>query len=209
MACGKRVARRLGAWVCFADESGLTLRPAKARTWAPRGHTPLVRVAGRGGRRISIAGLVCYRSGRHGRLIYRVMIHRGRRGEPKGLREPDFARLLDAAHQQLGGPIVLVWDGLPGHTSAAMRHLIAARPWLRVYQLPGYAPELNPTENVWSNLRRGLANLATGTVTDLAHKAKSRLKRIQYRPDLVDSFLAATGLSPPSPPLQSDMTPRP
>jgi hypothetical protein len=34
-----------------------------------------------------------------------------------------IAALLDAAHQQLGGPIVPVWDGLPGHRSAAMRHL--------------------------------------------------------------------------------------
>ena len=59
------------------------------------------------------------------------------------------------------------------------------------------APELNPTENLWSNLRRGLTNLAAGTVTDLACTAKNRLKRMQYRPGLVDGFLAATGLSPP------------
>jgi hypothetical protein len=50
---------------------------------------------------------------------------------------------------------------------------------------------------VWSNLRRGLANLAAGTATDLVRTAKNRLKRMQYRPDLVDGFLAATGLSPP------------
>jgi hypothetical protein len=198
VAGGKRVARRLGAWVCFADESGLRLNPARARTWAPRGHTPIVTVAGRGGRRISTAGLVCYRRGQHGRLIYRIMLHHGRAGEPKGLREPDFAGLLDAAHQQLGAPIVLVWDQLPRHTSTAMGQLIATRrKWLRVYQLPVYAPELNPTENVWSNLRRGLANLAAGTVADLACTAKNRLKRMQYRPGLVDGFLAATGLSPP------------
>lgn len=197
MARGKRVARRLGAHICFADESGLTLCPAKARTWAPRGKTPTVTVAGRSGRKVSVAGLVCYRPGSRGRLIYRLMLHHGRKGEPKGFREPDFARLLDAAHQHLGTPIVLVWDGLPGHRSAAMRQLIGARSWLRLYRLPGYAPELNPTENVWSNLRRSLANLAAGTVTDLARVTRNRLKRMQYRPDLVNSFPAATGLSPP------------
>jgi transposase len=90
-----------------------------------------------------------------------------------------------------------VCDQLPRHTSIAMRQLITARKWLRVYELPGYAPQLNPTENVWSNLRRGLANLAAGTVTDLARTAKNRLKRMQYRPGLVDGFLAATALSPP------------
>jgi putative transposase len=197
VARGKRAARRLGAWVCFADEFGLTLRPAKARTWAERGKTPVIEVAGKGGRKVSVAGMVCYRAGRRSRLIYRMMIHRGRKGEPKGFREPDFAALLDAAHQQLKAPIMLVWDGLPGHRSALMRQLIAARPWLRVYQLPGYAPDLNPSENVWSNTRRSLANLAAGTIADLARTAKNRLKRIQYRPQLIDGFLASTGLSPP------------
>ncbi|MEV0455893.1 hypothetical protein [Catellatospora methionotrophica] len=43
-----------------------------------------------------------------------------------------------------------------------MRELIDARPWLRVYQLP-LRPDLNPTENVWSNLRRSLANSTLGT----------------------------------------------
>ncbi len=197
MASGKRVARRLGAWVCFADESGITLRPARARTWAPRGQTPIVRVAGRGGRKLSVAAIAAYRRGQRSRLLYRLIAHRGRKGEPRGFGEVHFAALLDAAHQQLGGPIVLVWDGLPAHKSAKMRSLIATRPWLRVYQLPGYAPELNPTENIWSNLKRGMANLAAGTINDLHRIARKRLKSMQYQPALADGFLAATGLAPP------------
>lgn len=127
LASGKRVARRLGAWICFADEAGQTLRPARARTWAPRGHTPVVKVTGKGSGRISIAALTCYKPQRKSRLIYRMMLHRGRKGEKKGFRERDFTALLDAAHQQLGGPIVLVWDNLGGHTSALMRTLTASR----------------------------------------------------------------------------------
>ena len=38
-----------------------TLRPARARTWAPRGQTPIVRVAGRGGRKLSVAANAAYR----------------------------------------------------------------------------------------------------------------------------------------------------
>lgn len=187
----------MGAWICFADEAGQTLRPARARTWAPRGQTPIVKVTGKGSGRISIAGLTCYRPGRRSRFIYRMMVHKGRKGEKKGFREPDFAALLDAAHQQLDGPIVLVWDNLPGHVSTAMRKLIAARPWLRVYALPSYAPELNPVEKVWSHLKRSLANLAANTATNLATLAKTRLKRMQYTLGLIDGFFRATGLSPP------------
>ena len=146
--------------------------------------------------RLSVAALIATKPGHRPRLIYRT--HRARRGaRRKGFTEADYAALLDAAHQQLGGPIVLVWDGLPAHKSAKMRALIAARPWLRVYQLPGYAPELNPTENIWSNLKRGMANLAAGSLNDLLRVAKKRLKSMQYQPALADGFLAATGLGPP------------
>lgn len=146
---------------------------------------------------MSVAGLAAYRPGERTRMFYRVLLHRGRKGEPKGFHEDHFAALLDAAHHQLHGPIVLVWDGLPAHKSAKMRALIAARRWLRVYQLPAYAPELNPTENIWSSLKRSMANLAPGSITDLARIARNRLKGMQYNPALIDGFLAATGLIPP------------
>jgi putative transposase len=81
MASGKRTARRLGAWIVFADESGLSLKPARARTWAPRGHTPTVTVSGRRGRKLSIAGLAAYRTGHRPRLIYRLMTHTGRKDD--------------------------------------------------------------------------------------------------------------------------------
>jgi len=126
------------------------------------------------------------------RLIYRT--HRGGRTARKGFTETGYARLLDAAHQQLGGPIVLVWDNLNTHTSRAMAELIAARLWLAVCQLPAYAPELNPVEAVWSHLKRSLANLAKRNIAQLATLIKTRLKRMQYRPGLIEGFLAKTGL---------------
>jgi DDE superfamily endonuclease len=129
------------------------------------------------------------------RLIYRT--HTGRRhlpGQRKGFTETGYARLLDAAHQQYGGPLVLVWDNLNTHASAAMAELIAARDWLTVYQLPPYAPELNPAGPVWSHLKRSLANLAKHNITQLTALVKTRLKPMQYRPGLLDGFLASTGL---------------
>lgn len=61
-------------------------------------------------------------------------------------------------------------------------------------QLPAYAPELNPTEGVWSHVKRGLGNLAACGVDQLAAIVRSRLKSIQYRPGLIDGFVAETGL---------------
>jgi hypothetical protein len=51
--------------------------------------------------RVAVAEVCCYRPGDRSRLIYRTLLHRGRSGEPKGVREPELIRLLDAAHQQL------------------------------------------------------------------------------------------------------------
>ena len=59
MGEGTRLAAATGAWIVFEDEAGQNLRPPKARTWAPRGHTPVVRVCGKGSGRVSVAGLVC------------------------------------------------------------------------------------------------------------------------------------------------------
>ncbi|MDU0295183.1 transposase, partial [Saccharothrix longispora] len=163
--------------------------------------TPTVAVSGKGSGRVSIAGLVCLRPGHRPRLIYRTVVHRGRKGERRSFAETDYAALLDAAHQQLDGPIVLIWDNVNTHTSHAMRALIAARDWLHVIRLPAYAPELNPTEHVWSHLKRGLGNALVHGVDHLVAIVKTRLKRIQYRPGLIDAFFAHTGLDlDPGPP---------
>jgi hypothetical protein len=115
---------------------------------------------------VSLAALIAVRPGCGPRLIFRT--HRARRADKrKGFTEADYARFLDAARQQPGGPVVVVWDGLNTRTSHAMRELIAARPWLTVFQLPAYAPELNPVEPV---------------------------RRMQCRPGLLQGFLARPGL---------------
>ena len=71
----------------------------------------MVTVTGGHDARVSLAALIAVRPGCRPRLIFRT--HRARRGDKrKGFTEADYARFLDAAHQQLGGPLVLVWDGL-------------------------------------------------------------------------------------------------
>jgi putative transposase len=194
VAGGKTVAAERDAWLCFEDEAGQTLRPPKARTWGRRGQTPVIPVSGKGSGRVSVAGLVCVRPGDRSRLIYRVLVHRGRKGERRSFAETDYAALLDAAHQQLGGSITVIWDNLNTHVSAAMRALIASRDWLRVIRLPAYAPDLNPVEHVWSHVKRGLGNLIVHGINQLVAVVKNRLKRIQYRPELIDAFFAHTGL---------------
>lgn len=195
VGAGKKLAAERGGWICFEDEAGHTLRPPKARTWGLRGRTPVIAVSGKGSGRISVAGLFCLRPGQRTRLLYRIKIHRNRKGERRSFAETDYIALLDAAHQYLKAPIAVIWDNLNTHISATMRELVAGRDWLHVIQLPAYAPDLNPTEGVWPHVKRSLGNLAATGVDHLAAIVRNRLKRIQYRPDLLTAFLAQTGLT--------------
>jgi putative transposase len=56
------------------------------------------------------------------------------------------------------------------------------------------AHELNPVELVWSNLKRSLASLAKRNLAQLTALVKTRLRRMQYRPSLLEGFLASTRL---------------
>jgi hypothetical protein len=78
----------------------------------------VVKVTGAHNTRVSLAALVCVKPGCRPRLIYRVHRSRARgKDQRKGFTEADYARLLNDAHQQLGGPLVVVRDNL-SHMSA-------------------------------------------------------------------------------------------
>jgi DDE superfamily endonuclease len=96
-----------------------------------------------------------------------------------------------------GQRVVLLWDGPSSHWSDKLRaHLAAQRHWLTVERLPAYAPELNPVEYLWANLKGGaLANSGGDTITEVADHAHHGIQRVCDSDSLVVGFLAHTGLS--------------
>ncbi|MEU5001648.1 hypothetical protein [Streptomyces sp. NPDC021622] len=101
------------------------MTPPTTRTWAKRGHTPVIQVRGRSRRRISVAALACYRHGACSRLLYRPQRHGDRKeARRRGFTRTDDRDLLIAAHRLLGGPRVLTWDGFNVHEDARMRAFI-------------------------------------------------------------------------------------
>lgn len=196
LAAGKCTAAVNNAWVVFEDEAGQSMTPPRARTWGRRGCTPVVRVRGRGSGRVSMAGMTCYKAGERSRLIYEIREYRGRKDEPKGFGWKDYRDLIVRAHTQLGGPIVLVWDNLRMRLVAPLREFFEANTaWLTVFQLPTYAPDLNPQEGVWSLVKRGIGNLAAADLGQVTRAVKRKLKMLQYRPEVIDGCLTATGLT--------------
>ncbi|QJS99682.1 IS630 family transposase [Streptomyces asoensis] len=204
MGGGRTTRAACGGWICFEDEVGFTRRPPTGRTWGRRGITP-----GRESERPRLRAGLGRRADRDASGLADPAVppaatpHRTQGRAPQLVR----ARLRRPRRRRAptgqGAPIVLVWDRLNTHISHKMRDLIDARSWLTVFTLPAYAPELNAVEYLWAHVKHSLANLAGVALDRLAALVRNRLKRLQYRPDVLDGFLAGTGLAidlPPSSP---------
>ncbi|MFG3384018.1 transposase [Streptomyces sp. NPDC047999] len=104
---------------------------------------------------------------------------------------------MTSARRQLGGaPLIVVWDNASTHHAKPLREFCERNSdWLTIVNLPAYAPDLNPVEGAWAHLKKSLANLAPHTIEDLTPLVKNRLRGIQRRPDVLDGFIAETGLT--------------
>ncbi len=91
---------------------------------------------------------------------------------------------------------MLLWDGLPAHRGRRMLDWVASQhDWLTVERLPGYAPDLNPTEQVWGSVKSNeLANLCADTIGQVAEIAEDGLDRISSDASLCFAFLRHSGL---------------
>src|SRR5439155_874064 len=191
LAAGKKNARRRRAWIVFEDESGVSHRPVVRRTWAPRGHPPVLTHTGGNWSRLSIAAALAFRwDGRRRRCYFQT-----RPGSYNDLALIGFLRALKRHFP--GRHIIVVWDGLGGHTSRVMRQYLAQqRSWVTVERLPGYAPELNPVEQIWGNIKhRELANLCPVDILALRGPLRAGFARIRRRPSLAVAFLRHAGLA--------------
>ena len=156
----------------------------------------MVKVRGAGGGRVSMAGVVCYRPGDRPHLFYQLRVYRRRKGEPKGFAWNDYRDLIITAHRSLSAPVVWCWDNLNIHLAPELAEFAAEnKAWLRICRLPAYAPDLNPAESIWSLLKRSMASFAAADLDGLVRIVKRKLKKIQYRPRLIDGCLAGTGLT--------------
>lgn len=159
------------------------------RTWGQRGHTPLIALSRKRNRRVNVGGWLCINpvDGRV-RLVYTA--------QRTPITQRDLPALIDRVHDQLGAPLVLVWDNHSSHTAERVRRELADREWVSVVHLPRYAPELNPVETLWSHLKTVLANRAFRSLEELEKVMRSHLRSVQRRPGLLRGFIRSVGLDP-------------
>jgi len=188
LASFEKRAKRQHALIVFEDESGVSLLPSVRATWAPRGQTPVL-CHPFNWKRLSLAGALAYQpDGSDAHLVFEL--------RPGAYNDETLIEFLSELNEVEQRAVLLIWDGLPSHRSRRMSDWIAnQRHWLSVERLPGYAPDLNPIENVWGNLKsQELANLCSHTIEQVANVAEAGLDRIGSDAALWFAFLRHSGL---------------
>jgi transposase len=190
LGAGKKNAKKHHSWIVFLDESGVSQKPPVSRIWAPRGRTPVLRHCFNW-KKLSICSALGFSSsGRCTRLIFQIV--------PNSFNDEKLIVFLSEMRAEFKGKkVILVWDGLPSHRSRLMtNYLKGQRSWLNVTRLPAYAPDLNPVEYIWANIKRKeLANLCSDDLTLMVDGVRNGFSRIHESNHLHYSFLKHAGLS--------------
>src|ERR1700686_274846 len=159
-------AKRLGAEIYFWDESGFRADAVQGRTWGVKGETPIVAVPGKR-QSVSAASAVNTKG------AFWFATYKG------GMSADLFVAMLKQIMRRRRKPLFLVIDSLPAHKAKLVRAYVEATDGkLKLYFLPGYAPELNPDELVWSHMKR--------TGTDKRPLASNELLQERIEADLID-----------------------
>lgn len=158
--------------------------PALVRTYAPRGRTPVLREQVTRDHLSVISGVTS-----EGGLFVRM--------QDRALRGADAARFLRHLVGYVSPRLLVVWDGSPIHRSKEVKAFLASQAGkeIRVEQLPGYAPDLNPDEGVW-HLLKGveLKNVACTHLGHLVREFGKAVKRLRQKPWLLRACVAQVGL---------------
>src|SRR6201993_2567762 len=177
-------AKASGGDVYFWDESGFRADAVHGRTWGRKGQTPVVE---RPGQRQSISAA----SAVNARGAFWYCTYEG------GLNAELFVTLLRKMMRNRAKPVHLVVDGLPAHKTALVKAYVASTDgMLTLHLLPGYAPELNPDELVWSHMKRtGIARAPLRRGEKLQAKIEAQLSAVKKTPGLVRSFFMAPSVA--------------
>ena len=180
-----RQAKAQGAEVFFWDESGFRADTVHGKTWGLRGQTPVVH---RPGQRQSISAA----SAVNANGAFWFCTYDG------ALNAELFVELLQQMMHRRKKPVHLVIDSLPAHKKASVvgKYVASTNGRLTLHFLPGYAPDLNPDELVWSHVKRtGTARRPLQQGEKLRDKIEEQLANLQQLPGLVRSFFRAPSVA--------------
>ncbi|HKY56072.1 MAG TPA: transposase [Anaerolineales bacterium] len=177
-------------YLVFIDEAGFMMEPLVRTTWAPRGHTPVLRVADEPHGRISAIGAMTVRMKprKFGFLFHLLPDNANFRGA-------SVAKFLTHIKSKLNGNFTILWDSIRIHSAEPVSNFLSTNSGISIEFFPPYAPELNPVDNIWSYVKYNrLANYCPYTLIELRKRVRAEFFRLQKRPDLLEALFRHTGL---------------
>jgi transposase len=167
----------------WVDQSGFYLLPMAVRTWARCGQTPILRVPLTHDHLAAISGIT-----RDGRLFMQT--------QEDAYRSPDVVRFLRVLLRKIRGKVLVIWDGAPIHRGQPIKDFLrrGAAKRLHLEQLPGYAPELNPDEGIWNELKRvELGNCCCSGLPALAQALRRAKERLRHKRTVIQACFTQAG----------------
>jgi transposase len=179
-----REAKRMGAEIWFGDESGLRSDYHAGTTWGVKGQTPVVRTTG-ARYRLNLLSAV----NRRGKMRFMI--------ENNKLNAEVVCCFLERLMEGNTQPIFLILDGHPIHKSGKVAAKVRGYEGrLRLFLLPPYSPELNPSEEVWREVKsHRVGRAGVFTFADMKLEARSAMHHLAHRPDKVRAFFYSKSTS--------------
>jgi transposase len=179
----------LKATLVFEDESGFSLVSPLKRTWAPCGHTPVVRTSLDHHQRLNLLGAVLVPYHRTKGLQLSI------RSFTRTLTGVQVVAFLKQLLRTVRGEIVFVWDNHPIHQRKLVEEFLDNEPRFHVDWFPTCAPELNPAEFIWTQLKEHTASTAPHNLFELRPNILLGVAKIRRSPSRLQYCLSASDLS--------------
>lgn len=114
----------------------------------------------------------------------------------ESIKSAQVIHFLEHLQRHVKGKLLIIWDGLPAHRSKELAQWLATtKGQVWVERLPADAPELNPIEYLWGNIKGGeVANFSPKELWELSREAKKALLKRRRRPKLIRAFWIQTEL---------------
>lgn len=175
----KKVAQDPKNVLLTVDEAGFNLLSSCMRTYAPCGQTPILQQDCKYTHLSAIAAI-----SDTGKIVSEI--------RENSFDSPAIIEFLRKLLHTFKKDIHLIWDGAKIHASQAVKDFLDTEPMAKrlfLYRIPPYSPELNPTEQLWNNLKNvKMKNIFSKNTKELKQHLTKAFEQIEKQTHTIKAF---------------------